>query len=54
MANKQRGTGPTRGTSPRVASEAAKQLASKQSTKPEKSVAGAALRETAKKRRNGK
>ncbi|SPM32044.1 Mycobacterium terramassiliense ORFan [Mycobacterium terramassiliense] len=50
MAKKQGGATPKKaGTSPRVASEAARQLAAKGSTKAEKSVAGAALRETAKK-----
>lgn len=49
MPNKQRGTTPKSRTSPRVATEAARQLADKNSTKAEKSVAGAALREAAKK-----
>ena len=46
MAKKQSGAGITE----RVASEAGSQLASKKSTKAEKSVAGAALSETAKKK----
>lgn len=48
MASKQGAASPKRGTSPRVASEAARQLAAKGSTKQERSVAGAALREAAK------
>ena len=46
--------GKNKGTSPRVASEAAEQLRDQRSTKPEQSVAGAVLSQEGKRKKSKK